>query len=42
MERIGGHNLALESDQAKHLKRRLQYATMVGGHRGQRQAQPRS
>jgi|GEM_PF-2573276 len=41
MERIGGRDLALERDQAKHLERRRQFATMVGGHRGQRQAQPR-
>jgi len=41
VQRIRRDNLALERDQAKHLERRLQFATMVGGHRGQRQAQPR-
>jgi len=41
VQRIRRDNLPLESDQAKHLERRRQFATMVGGHRGQRQAQPR-
>ena len=35
MQRIGGHDLALERDQARNFDRRLQFATMVGGHRDQ-------
>jgi hypothetical protein len=33
--------LPFDRDQAKHLKRRFQIAAIIGGHRGQRQAQMR-
>ena len=44
MQGIRRHDLALERDQAEHFECRLQFAAMVGRHRGrhcgQRQAQP--
>ena len=41
MQRIRCHDLALERDQAEHFERRLQFASVIGGHCGQRQAQAR-
>jgi hypothetical protein len=38
---IGGHDLALQRDQAQHFECRLQFAARIGCHRGQCQAQTR-
>ena len=37
VQRIGGHNLALERDQAKHFKPCVQFAAVAGSHRHMRQ-----
>ena len=41
VQRIRGHNPALERDQAEHLKPCDQFATIIGGHRRKRQTKAR-
>ena len=41
VQRVTGDDLALERDQPERLNGRVQFRASVGGHGGQRQAQPR-